>query len=330
MCHFSSLLEISTKEYLFYYFRLQRQLLDRSCAKIAHVDMPRSLPPLNALRAFEAAGRHSSFSRAAEELGVSHSSISRHVRGLEQRLGVQLFRDAARGVELSTEGRAYLGQITPAFDVISEATETMTGRAPGIVTISCEPVFATHWLAPRLGEFAQAFPEIEPRVRSSGALANLSGFEADLAIRSVIDTEPEQPAVLISNAPFYPYGHPDTFNWVKSAEDLLRCKRFQDRRGDPWRNWFQQAGLDEDRIPAPDWRMQANLALEMTLSGQGVILITDEVVARHVDQGRLKRLVDVPFSDGSYQILAEPQALRRRAVRQFRDWVVETGAPFRS
>ena len=90
-------------------------MLDINCKEKSHIPMARYLPPLNALRAFEAAGRHQSFSRSADELNVSHAAISRHVRGLEKRLGVQLFRNVARGVELTKAGRRYLDQITPAL-----------------------------------------------------------------------------------------------------------------------------------------------------------------------------------------------------------------------
>ncbi len=292
--------------------------------------MPRSLPPLNALRAFEAAGRHGSFSRAAEELGVSHSSISRHVRGLEQRLGVQLFREAARGVTLSPEGRAYLGQISPVFDVISEATEAMTGRASGVVTISCEPTFATHWLMPRLGRFLDAFPEVEPRITATISLADLGGFEADLAIRSILRTVPEQPSEVITNAPLYVYGCPKTFSDIRHPEELLTCRRYKDRSGDSWSEWFEKAGVDAQGLVQSQWRMRTNLAIEATLAGQGVLLISAEIVERYVRRGDLRRLFDVPLRSGSYQVLAEPQAMRRRAVRQFRDWLVEEGAPFRA
>ncbi len=292
--------------------------------------MPRSLPPLNALRAFEAAGRHGSFSRAAQELGVSHSSISRHVRGLEQRLGVQLFREAARGVELSSEGRAYLGQVSPVFDVISEATEAMTGRASGVVTISSEPTFATHWLMPRLGGFLDTFPEVEPRINATRALADLGGFEADLAIRSVVHTVPDQPSAVISNAPLYPFACPDAFAWVSEPLDLLACRRYQDRHGDPWRLWFEVAGVSVDGLAEPDWRMRANLAVQAALSGQGVLLVTAEIAQCYVERGQLTRLFDVPLAGGSYQVLVEPRAERRRAVRQFRDWLIAEGAPFRS
>ncbi|MEL7124934.1 MAG: LysR family transcriptional regulator, partial [Pseudomonadota bacterium] len=110
----------------------------------------RSLPPLNALRAFEAAARHESFSRAAEELGVSHSAISRHVRGLEARLGVQLFRDQSRGVVLTPEGQHYAQRIAPAFDVIGDATEGLADTPAGRVVVNSEPLFAAKVVAPLL------------------------------------------------------------------------------------------------------------------------------------------------------------------------------------
>jgi len=291
--------------------------------------MPRSLPPLNALRAFEAAGRHGSFSAAAAELGVSHSSISRHVRGLELRLGVNLFRDAARGVGLSPEGRAYLRQVSPAFDVLAEATETLTGRAPGVVTVSCEPTIAAHWLLPRLGRFHAAFPGVEPRITASYALANLTGFEADVAIRSVVRTVPDVPASLVSNAPMYPFARPEVCAGIAGPSDLLRLPRLQDRRGDPWRDWFIAAGVDPGGLEPPEWRLLADLALPAAVAGQGVMLVSAEVAEVHVARGDLQRAWDVPLWGGSYMILTEPQAARRRAVRQFRDWVIAEGAPWR-
>ncbi len=291
--------------------------------------MPRSLPPLNALRAFEAAGRHGSFSRAAEELAVSHSSISRHVRGLEQRLGVQLFRDVARGVELTAEGRGYLQRVSPVFDVISEATEEMTGRASGVVTISCEPTFAQHWLMPRLSRFLEAYPEVEPRIEASSMLADLGAFEADVAIRSVIHSQPEHISYVITNAPVYAYGCPQRFGHISDPAELVTLRRYRDRRGDPWRDWFIAAGVDPDQVPAPEWRLRASLSIEAALAGLGVLLITEDVAERHVRRGDLVRLFDIGLRGGSYQLLLEAQAERRRAVRMFRDWIIQEGAPFR-
>ena len=147
--------------------------------------MLRNLPPLNALRAFDAAGRHQSFSRAAEELGVSHSSISRHVRGLEDRLGVQLFRDLPRGLELSPDGAAYLAQVAPALDAIGDATDGLAEAPQGTVTVNAETLFAMKWLVPRLGDFTTQNPDIELRLEASRQLANVARYEADFAIRFV-------------------------------------------------------------------------------------------------------------------------------------------------
>lgn len=120
--------------------------------------MSRRLPPLNALRAFDAAGRHESFTRAAGELGVSHSSISRHVRGLEDRLNVRLFRDQSRGVELTAAGARYLAVVSSALDQIAEATEALTERPSGTLVVNSEPFFAAKWLVPRLGDFPSGQP----------------------------------------------------------------------------------------------------------------------------------------------------------------------------
>ena len=142
-----------------------------------------ALPPLNALRAFEAAGRHQSFSRAAEELGVSHSSISRHVRGLEDRLGVQLFRDLPRGLALTEYGAAYLAQVSPALDAIAYATEGLVEVPQGTVWVNSETLFAAKFLVPRLGDFYAQHPEVEIRLEASRQLADVARYETDLAIR---------------------------------------------------------------------------------------------------------------------------------------------------
>ena len=153
------------------------------CKEKSQFDMVRRLPPLNALRAFEAAGRHVSFSGAAKELNVSHAAISRHVRGLEKRLGVQMFQNVARGVELTEAGSRFLRAISPAFDQIAQAMEELCGGEEGLVTISSEPTFAVRWLIPRLGRFQELHPNLETRVDASTRLADVQRYECDLAIR---------------------------------------------------------------------------------------------------------------------------------------------------
>ena len=148
--------------------------------------MKRLLPPLNALRAFDAAARHNSFTGAAAELRVSHAAISRHVRQLRRqaRLGVLLFRKLGRGVTLTDDGAAYLEPVARAFDIIGEATASVAKTPASLaVSVSAEPIFAARWLVPRLVRFQQQHADIEVFIDATPNLANLAKDEADLGIR---------------------------------------------------------------------------------------------------------------------------------------------------
>lgn len=147
--------------------------------------MPRPLPPLLSLRAFEAAARRLSFSLAAQELFVTQGAVSHQIHKLETDLGVVLFDRRARGVELTSEGHAYYARVHQAFALLRLGTEELRGRAPGRTTLSVGVLasFATHWLAPRLATFSAAHPQIDLQLHSSIALADLGAGEVDLAIR---------------------------------------------------------------------------------------------------------------------------------------------------
>lgn len=294
--------------------------------------MRRQLPPLNALRAFEAAGRHESFSRAAEELSVSHSSISRHVRGLEDRLSVQLFRDLPRGVALTRDGAAYLAQISIALDAIASATEGLAETPTGTVTVNSEPLFATKWLLPRLTEFYVRYPEVEVRLEASRQLADVARYEADLAIRFVHPGGVYPGSELISDAPLYPYAAPRLVPGpVDDPRALLDYPLLRDRTNGTWHIWFAQAGIDiaPEDLPQNPWRLRSLLAVEAAIAGQGVLLVSDEVVAGEVAAGRLIRLSDVGFREGGYHLVRSDGAMRRKHVRLFRDWLLAQSAPWR-
>ena len=293
--------------------------------------MLRNLPPLNALRAFDAAGRHQSFSRAAEELGVSHSSISRHVRGLEDRLGVQLFRDLPRGIELSPDGAAYLARIAPALDAIGDATDGLAEQPLGSVTVNAETLFAIKWLMPRLEDFQAAHPEVEVRLEASRQLADVARYEADFAIRFVRPGGRYVNAELLSNAPLHPYAAPGLVDLpLTSPADLLRYPLRRDRTPDTWRRWFDLAGVPlPPDFALPDWRMSSFLETEAAIAGQGILLISGEVVAHEVAQGRLVQLSDLGYREGSYQLLHGEGVLRRKASRVFREWILDKSAGWR-
>lgn len=287
--------------------------------------MPRYLPRLNAIRAFEAAGRHQSFSAAAEELNVSHAAISRHVRGLEQDLGIQLFKIVARGVALTEEGRRYLAAVTPALDALSEASETIRSTEEGSLSISSEPTFASKWLMPNLGAFKRAHPQIDVRLVSSPELADIRNREFDLALRYCNELPAGLEADLISASPMYPFAAPD-FPDIACPSELLRHPLLHEDHGQLWKRWFAKAGIADPGLPRKPQRYGWLLAIEGALAGQGVVLIPQELAQADMDAGRLKRLSPLGLALGSYRLVYRKDAGRRKAVAAFRDWIIERTA----
>ncbi|MFD2205727.1 LysR substrate-binding domain-containing protein [Kiloniella antarctica] len=290
--------------------------------------MPRYLPPLNAVRAFEAAGRHESFSRAAEELNVTHAAISRHVRGLEKQLGAQLFRKVARGVALTENGKAYLVKITPALDLVSEASEALRGQQTGTILISCEPTFAMKWLMPRLGEFQEISPDVDVSLVASSELADLKNHQCDLAIRYYSQVPVGISCDLISTSPVFPYGIP-TFMEAKLPEDLLQYKLLHEDKGQSWTSWFAKAGHENFQMPQKSSPLSSLLAIEGALAGQGVVLASAELVAKDVENGRLKRLSNVSLDYGRYYLVFLNEVVRKKHVAAFRQWIINSTTEFR-
>lgn len=292
--------------------------------------MYRNLPSLNALRAFEAAGRHGSFSDAAEELGVSHSSISRHIRGLEQRLEVQLFRPQSRGVVLTDQGQAYLAQLSPAFDAIAEATESLQPQSQSHIVVNSDPLLAEKWLMPRLGAFRQLHPGIEIRLETSNRLARLDQHEADMALRFFRYAESAGSAPLLFDSPLSPYGVQGFADAARDPNWFLTVQRLVDRDGDPWRDWLQAAGIPAEVVPETERVLRSSpLAIAAALAGQGVILTGPELIPGELSDGRLVRLSDVTIRAGSYNLVLREGARRRRGVRRFTEWLLEEARQFR-
>lgn len=293
--------------------------------------MSRNLPPLNALRAFDAAGRHQSFSRAADELSVSHSAISRHVRGLEARLGVQLFRELPRGVELTIAGQNFLERILPALDIITEATEGLAEVASGQVTVNSEPLFAERFIIPRLPRFQEAFPEVEVRLESSPLIADVERYETDIAVRFAHRGRLEVPADLLSAAPIYPHVSPAMAarESILEPQDILRLPMLRDRSNNIWNEWFAAAEVPDVQLPEHAWRLKSPLAYEAALHGLGVYLGSTECVSFDLERGRLLRCFDIGVTDGAFYLVYGSRGARRAAVRQFRTWLLDETVSFR-
>lgn len=289
----------------------------------------RDIPPLNALKAFEASGRHLNFRLAAEELGVTQGAVAQQVRSLENLLEIKLFERHARGLSLTSEGRRYLPPLRRAFDMIAEATNSL---APGdrVVTISATPSFATRWLVPRLGDFAADHPDIRIRLDASDRLANFQTDGIDIAIRQ---GKPPFGPGLIAEALFdtevIAVCHPDLTTGpapIRSAADLRHHVLLEDAHG----HWpvFLEAALGDHagtQIRTMNFS-QTSLAIDAAIARQGVALTNRALVQADLQDNRLCQ--PFPFSlttDEGYYITA-PRAPRHPVlVAIVRDWLIAQG-----
>jgi LysR family glycine cleavage system transcriptional activator len=286
--------------------------------------MPRQLPPLNALRAFEVAARHGSFTGAASELRVSHAAVSRHVRALEARLGVTLFRKAARGVQLTEEGRRYLKTVSDAFDSIAAATETLARTSQIEIRVSAEPSFAAKWLIPRLGRFRDAHPDYDVVLEASPRLVDLERDEADLAIRYGLGGWPGLREALIAPSQLYPVGSPRLIGRRKLRQpvEIAQFTLLHEDGGGLWRRWFEAAGAPDIDVTRGPRFLEAALAIDAAAAGQGVALAEQALIAGELTAKRLIKLSDIGLVDGAFYLLFLEAAARRRPIAAFRDWLL--------
>jgi LysR family transcriptional regulator, glycine cleavage system transcriptional activator len=290
--------------------------------------MKRTLPPLNGLRAFEAAARHMSFTDAAEELSVTQAAISHQVRGLEQRLGLKLFVRRNRSLLLSEAGQAYLPAVRSAFDQLNEATEKLLQKdRGGHLTVTTTTSFAVKWLVPRLGGFQRANPEIDVRVSTGTALVEFSREDVDIGIRYGRGQWPNLVAERLVTEDVMPVCAPSLMkgpNGLKKPADLKRFTLLHSVSfPDDWQVWLTAAGvkgIDASRGISFDFALAAYQA---AMDGLGVALGRNPLVEPDLKAGRLV----VPFdfkrsSDFAYYLVYPPEAIRRRKIKAFRDWMM--------
>jgi LysR family glycine cleavage system transcriptional activator len=288
--------------------------------------MPRRLPPLNALKAFEAAARHASFTRAAEELCVTQGAVSHQVKALEAVLGLPLFRREPRGLALTEAGRAYLEVVRDAFDRIAAGTERVLGRhAAGALTVSASPNFAAKWLVHRLGRFAAAHPGLDLRLGAVDRHVDFAKDDVDVAVRRGEGDWPGLHATRLCAEALFPVCNPGMLRGrptLRSPADLRRhvLLHVDDRR--EWMAWLAEArvdGVDLGRGPVFD---HASLAVDAAASGQGVALGRTTLVAGDLLAGRLA----CPFGpvlamQAAYWVVCPKAAAARPKVAAFRAWI---------
>ncbi len=266
------------------------------------------LPALNALRAFEAAARHLSFTRAAEELNVTPGAISQQIRQLEEFAGAPLFRRTGRQVLLTDAGQAALPLLTSAFEMMSEAVHHM--RAPARrdrLMISSAPSFAAKWLAPRLERFQEQNPEAEVWVSADIAMTDFNSSDIDLALRHGKGIYEGLRTEKIMSESVLPVCSPDLMNGphpLRTPADLVHHTLLHDEspENDPsrpdWNAWLKARGVTSvDTHRGPRFT-QSSLVVEAAASGRGVALAKFAIASGDLERGRLI----APFADGASDI----------------------------
>lgn len=294
--------------------------------------MARKLPPLNSLPSFEAAARHLSFSRAAQELNVTHGAVSRAVKTLEDQLGVLLFERATRSVRLSAVGEPYARAVRDVLDQLAAATALATARHSGsTLTVSTSDGFAGRWLVPRLYRFRRAHGDIDVRVATTGRLTNFLGDGIDIAIRYGSGEYPGLTSEFLTGEEVFPVCSPRLLEGahpLRRPEDLRHHTLIHHGFPIDWAAWLASAGVDGVDPRSGLIFDSTTFAVESAAQGEGVVLGRTMLVAIDLAAGRLVR----PFahalkSPSSFHLVYPPDAIRQRKVRAFRDWFMSEIAP---
>lgn len=290
------------------------------------------LPPLTALRAFEAVARHGSFTRAAGELGMTQAAVSYQIRVLEDRIGAPLFLRRPRQVVLTQTGRLLAPAVTEAFEQIRAAYEQARGGDQGTLSITTTPTFASHWLAARIGSFQLAHPRLAVRLQTTSVLEEFTSGEIDVAIRSGRGDWKGLEAHWLLASDFTPMLSPalaQSIGGVTTPADLLRLPIVAP--DDPWWGiWLAAAGLPADAFRDKPRTLLGSQAYEAVaaMAGQGVAMLTPSFYAQEIADGRLLQPFDLVCSDDHPYWLVYPQARRGSAkIVAFRDWLLAAIAP---
>ena len=291
--------------------------------------MPRRLPPLNAVRAFEAAARHLSFRRAADELHVTHAAVSHQVKGLETYLQAPLFRRLNRAVRLTEAGQAYLPPLRDALDAIAQATARITSEeSAGALTISTSPPFAAKWLVPRLSAFREAYPEIDVWLTPSLRVVDFAREEVDAAVRWGAGEWPGLRADLVGTMDVFPVCSPRLLRGphpLRTPEDLRHHALIHDASGEDWRRWLAAAGV-RGVAPAPSLHFHdSSLVIQAAVEGQGVALAYSVLAADDLASGRLVRPFEVSLpTDYCYYFVCPEGSAETPKIVAFRTWLLDT------
>ena len=294
--------------------------------------MPRPLPPLNALRAFEATARHLSFTRAADELAVTPAALSHQIRGLEEFLGERLFERKARSIALTPVGATLYPGLHAAFLQIRQTVDLVDrDQASKVLVVSAPPGFTAKWLAPRLYRFMIAHPDLDTRISASRDLANFTSDGVDIAIRNGSTQRPGLWTQKLLDIHLMPVASPKLIRklgGIANPPDLVRAPLIHDTMlGDlsgmpTWADWLRAAGVDGVDIHRGLRFNSADHALEAAGEGAGVLLGQRELAHEDLRSGRLVILFGPMLrAERFFSLVCLAGAEKKPKIRAFIDWI---------
>mgnify|MGYP002725602558 CR=1 FL=1 len=289
--------------------------------------MSRHMPPLNSLKAFEAAARHLSFTRAAAELNVTQAAISHQVKALEETLGLALFRRVNRSLLLTDEGQALYPDLGEAFDTIAASVERLYVRdRAGVLNLSTLDSIAAAWLVPKIGKFRELHPDIDVRISTTDEVVDFTYGDFDMALRYGSGPYPGMEKVLLMEETLFPVLSPsllEKFGPLETPADLARFPLLHDDMRDDWGVWRDVAGVSDMDVSRGPSFSHSYLVQQAAVAGEGVALGRSVLVADNLSAGLLSKPFDIDLkAHHSYFAVYPKSNAQRPKIKAFADWLV--------
>ncbi|MCP4791017.1 MAG: transcriptional regulator GcvA [Gammaproteobacteria bacterium] len=288
--------------------------------------MARKLPPLNSLRAFEAAARHLSFSKAANELCVTQAAISHQVKSLEDYLSLALFIRAPRNLQLTEYGLRMLPVMVESLDNMADVIKDLRlEESRGMVKVRLAPSFSAKWLSPKLMDFWQQYPEVSLSMYHGNQAVDFAREDIDLAVTYGRGYWTGVQALPLMSLDYFPVASPEYLAKrpaIESYADMAKYYLLHDGDHDSWLAWYNQVGLPHIPLKSGYIFDDTNVVIQAALDGQGFALGSTQFIADHLQSGRLVKVFEESLeTDYAYYVCCPPSHLKRPGVREFRDWI---------
>ena len=293
--------------------------------------MARRLPNLNGLKAFEAAARHESFTKAAEELCVTQGAVSHQVKALEAELGLKFFNREPKQLVITEAGRGYLEVVRDALDRIASGTDRLLQRqSSGVLTVSTSPNFASKWLGHRLGRFAEAHPSIDLRVSATLQHVDFTREDIDIAVRHGDGSDLGLDITRLYTEELLPVCSPALLRGphpLRQPADLAHHTLLHMDHRQDWSKWLDAAGVTNVDLSRGPVFNQASIGIDAAVDGQGVALARTGLAAHDLITGRLVRPFELALPVSyAYWIVCPRATANLPKITTFRDWLLAEAA----